>query len=45
MQVFSTLARKLMNEDFRQHLVKSESARQVITYLGEQLGIANNLET
>ena len=45
MQVFSTLARKLMNEDFRQHLVKSESARQVITYLGEQLGIANNSET
>ena len=42
MQVFSTLARKLMNEDFRQHLVKSENAHQVIAYLGEQLGIANN---
>jgi fructose-specific phosphotransferase system IIA component len=39
MQVFSTLARKLMNEDFRQHLLKFETARQVTAYLAEELGI------
>jgi multiphosphoryl transfer protein len=39
MQVFSTLARKLMNDDFRQHLLKFEKAPQVIAYLREQLGI------
>jgi phosphoenolpyruvate-protein phosphotransferase len=42
MQVFSTLARKLMNDDFRQHLLKFVTARQVVTYVGEQLGIAAN---
>jgi len=39
MQVFSTLARKLMNEEFRQHLLKITTANQVTTYLAEQLGI------
>ncbi|HTW59006.1 MAG TPA: phosphoenolpyruvate--protein phosphotransferase [Terriglobales bacterium] len=39
MQVFSTLARKLMNDDFRQHLLKFETPRQVTAYLGEELGI------
>lgn len=40
MQVFSTLARKLMNEDFRQHLLEVETADEVTTYLAGQLGIA-----
>lgn len=40
MQVFSSLARKLMNEDFRQHLLKIESAHEVTSYLAEQLAIA-----
>ncbi len=39
MQVFSTLARKLMNDDFRQHLLKFDNAPQVIMFLSEQLGI------
>jgi phosphoenolpyruvate-protein phosphotransferase len=39
MQVFSSLARKLINEDFRQQLLKLETARQITTYLAEQLGI------
>lgn len=39
MQVFSMLARKLMNDDFRQHLLKFDRAPQVIAYLREQLGI------
>jgi len=37
MQVFSSLARKLMNEDFRQHLLKIESAHEITTYLADQL--------
>ena len=37
MQVFSSLARKLDDEDFRQHLLKLETAEQVTTYLAEQL--------
>jgi len=39
MQIFSTLARKLMNEDFRQHLLHMETAGQVTDYLAQQLGI------
>jgi len=39
MQVFSTLARKLMNDDFRLHLLKFEDAPELIAYLREQLGI------
>jgi phosphoenolpyruvate-protein phosphotransferase len=37
MQVFSSLARMLMNEEFRQHLLKIDAAHQVTTYLAEQL--------
>ena len=39
MQVFSSLARKLMNDDFRQHLLKAATSQEVTTYLAEQLGI------
>jgi phosphoenolpyruvate-protein phosphotransferase len=39
MQVFSSLARKLMNEDFRQQLLKLKTAHETTTYLAEQLGI------
>ena len=39
MQVFSSLARKLDDDDFRQHLLKIETAEQVTTYLAEQLGL------
>jgi phosphoenolpyruvate-protein phosphotransferase len=39
MQIFSLLARKLMNEDFRQHLLHAPDAHQVTTYLSAQLGI------
>jgi fructose-specific phosphotransferase system IIA component len=39
MQVFSTLARKLMTEDFRQRLLEVKSAREATTYLAEQLGL------
>lgn len=39
MQVFSALARSLMNHDFRQRLLTFETAGQVTTYLAEQLGI------
>jgi phosphoenolpyruvate-protein phosphotransferase len=38
MQVFSSLARKLINEDFRQHLLSVRNANEVTTYLSEQLG-------
>jgi multiphosphoryl transfer protein len=40
MQIFSLLARKLINEDFRQHLLKVTTAHEVTTYLSDQLGIA-----
>lgn len=43
MQVFSTLARKLMNDDFRQHLLKFQTADQVTTYLAGELGIQRGL--
>jgi multiphosphoryl transfer protein len=39
MQVFSSLARKLMNEDFRHQLLKLETPHQTTTYLAEELGI------
>jgi phosphoenolpyruvate-protein phosphotransferase len=39
MQIFSLLARKLMNEDFRQHLLNADSAQDVTKYLSGQLGI------
>jgi phosphoenolpyruvate-protein phosphotransferase len=39
MQVFSSLARKLMNEDFRHQLLKLETPHQATTYLAKELGI------
>ena len=39
MQVFSSLARKLDDEDFRQRLLKLETAKQVTEYLASQLGL------
>ena len=39
MQVFSSLARKLDDEDFRQQLLKLETAKQVTEYLASQLGL------
>lgn len=41
MQIFSLLARKMMNEDFRQHLLNAASPQDVTAYLSEQLGIAS----
>ena len=40
MQVFSALARKLMNDEFRQHLLKTQTRHDVKEYLSSQLGIA-----
>lgn len=40
MQVFSSLARKLMNDDFRQHLLETRTAEEMITYLANQLEIS-----
>jgi fructose-specific PTS system IIA-like component len=40
MQVFSALARKLINDDFRQYLLKVETPDQVTAYLSEQLGLS-----
>jgi multiphosphoryl transfer protein len=39
MQVFSSLARKLDEEDFRRHLLEVETPGQVTTYLADQLGL------
>jgi phosphoenolpyruvate-protein phosphotransferase len=39
MQVFSSLARKLVNDDFRQHLLKVAAAHEVTSYLAHQLGL------
>lgn len=39
MQVFSSLARKLDDETFRQQLLQFETAEQVTTYLAEELGL------
>jgi phosphoenolpyruvate-protein phosphotransferase len=40
MQVFSRLARKLMNEEFRGHLLAVENAHDMATYLAQQLEIS-----
>jgi fructose-specific PTS system IIA-like component len=40
MQVFSKLARKLMNEEFRGHLLALENARDMAAYLAQQLEIS-----
>jgi fructose-specific PTS system IIA-like component len=40
MQIFSSLARKLMNDDFRQHLLRTPTSHALKEYLGTQLGIA-----
>jgi multiphosphoryl transfer protein len=40
MQVFSKLARKLMNEEFRGHLLTVENAHDMATYLAQQLEIS-----
>ena len=37
MQVFSKLARKLMNEDFREHLLTVKNPREMTDYLVQQL--------
>lgn len=42
MQVFSRLARKLMNEDFRKQLLAITDSHQLVHYLGEQLEIPAN---
>lgn len=39
MQVFSSLARRLDDEDFRERLLRAETASQVTSYLAEQLGL------
>ena len=40
MKVFSKLARKLMNEEFRAHLLAVENAHDMATYLAQQLEIS-----
>jgi multiphosphoryl transfer protein len=40
MQVFSRLARKLMNEEFRGHLLAIENAHDMATFLAQQLEIS-----
>ena len=40
MQVFSRLARKLMNEEFRKQLLAASDSHQMVQYLGEQLEIS-----
>jgi fructose-specific PTS system IIA-like component len=42
MQVFSRLARKLMNEDFRAQLLAITDSHQMVSYLGEQLESSAN---
>jgi multiphosphoryl transfer protein len=39
MQVFSSLARQLINDDFRHCLLKAANAREVTSYLADQLGL------
>jgi len=39
MQVFSELARKLMNEEFREGLLALQDAPKMMQYLGEQLAL------
>jgi fructose-specific PTS system IIA-like component len=40
MQVFSTIARKLMDEEFRHHLLTIPEAGTMLTYLAGQFGLA-----
>ena len=44
MQVFSSLARKLDDEDFRQHLLRIETADELTSYLADQLGLSLDVE-
>jgi len=44
LQVFSRLARKLMNEDFREHLLTLENAHDIVTYFAQQLEISFGLD-
>jgi multiphosphoryl transfer protein len=37
MQIFSTLARKLMNDDFRDHLLSIKTAQEMVAYVNQQL--------
>jgi multiphosphoryl transfer protein len=37
MRLFSMLARKLMNDDFRAHLLAVKTANEMVTYLAQQL--------
>jgi phosphoenolpyruvate-protein phosphotransferase len=39
LQVFSILARQLMNEEFRDRLFHAETAPDVVSYLAQQLGV------
>jgi multiphosphoryl transfer protein len=39
MQVLAKLARKLMNEDFRQQLAQFQDARNILSYLSQELEI------
>jgi phosphoenolpyruvate-protein phosphotransferase len=41
LQVFSVLARKLMNDEFRQHLLKIDTAQEMMQYFSEQLGVSS----
>jgi multiphosphoryl transfer protein len=45
MQVFSRLARMMMNEEFRACLLAIESAREMVAYLAQQLMIPAPPET
>jgi fructose-specific phosphotransferase system IIA component len=38
LQIFAILARKLMDDDFRAHLLAIKTADEIVTYLTEQLG-------
>jgi mannitol/fructose-specific phosphotransferase system IIA component (Ntr-type) len=42
MQVFSTLARKLMNEDFRSQLLAMDDSHKMARYLDEQFDISTS---
>jgi multiphosphoryl transfer protein len=37
MQIFSTLARKLMNDDFRDQLLSIKTAQEMVAYMSQQL--------
>ena len=44
MQVFSSLARKLINDDFQQQLLRIETADELTSYLADQLGLSLDVE-